>query len=247
MFRAAEKTAERSPNFVWTEDDKINESKRLRKLFEKATDKAIYKKIVAVTFFSGFKTVIVESRLRYVHKHFGDPKKAAVYSEKEIKRILRDKNIIRNNGKIRASRDNAKKMLELAKEHGTVKKWILGFKAFDDDERLANLIRELRKKFDYLGPRTVYHPLTDWGFPVVKPDRMVTRVLYRLGFIPSEDDSARNIEAIQTTCRRFARLTGYSIRYVDSVFVTIGQVGGADICRDNEPRCDLCYLEPYCR
>ena len=245
VFRAAEKTAALSPDFVWTEDEKINESKRLKKLFEKATDRDIYKEIVAVTFFAGFNAVTVESRLRHIHKYFGDPKKAATYSDKDIKKILRDKNIIKNNRKVRGCRFNAKKMLEVAKEHGTVKKWILEFAAYDDDERLLDLKNELRT-FKYLGPRTVYHALTDWGFPVVKPDRMVTRVLYRLGFIPSENDSDRNIEAVQTACRRFARLTGYSIRYVDSVFVSIGQAGEADVCRYKEPRRDLCHLTPYC-
>lgn len=246
IFRAAEKTAELSPNFVWTKEEKINESKRLRKAFENGTDEGIYQEIVAVTFFSGFNAVTVNSKLPAIFKHFGDPKKVSGYSENGLEAILKDKNIIRNNSKIRACWKNAKKFVGIAKEHGSVKEWILGFGAYEDDERLANLISELRKNFDYLGPRTVYHPLADWGFPVVKPDRMVTRVLYRLGFIPSEDDSEQNIEAVQTTCPRFARLTGYSIRYVDSVFVSIGQVGEADICRDKEPRRDLCHLTPYC-
>ena len=246
IFRGAEKTAALSPKFVWTEDEKINESKRLRKAFEDGTDEGIYKEIVAVTFFSGFNAVTVNSKLPAIYKHFGDPKKVSRFSENELETILKDKNIIRNHSKIKACWNNAKKFIEIAKEHGSVKEWILGFGAYEDDERLANLIRELRKNFDYLGPRTVYHPLADWGFSVVKPDRMVTRVLYRLGFIPGEDDSEQNIEAVQTTCRRFARLTGYAIRYVDSTFVSIGQVREADICRDKEPRCNLCYLKPYC-
>ena len=46
-------------------------------------------------------------------------------------------------------------------------------------KHLDHLSEDLKRHFSYLGLITVNHFLTDWGFPVLKPDRMVMRLLYR--------------------------------------------------------------------
>lgn len=55
----------------------------------------------------------------------------------------------------------------------------------------------LQERFEYLGEITVYHVLTDIGLPVLKPDRVVTRMFARLGITAVEDDLEATEEAGQ--------------------------------------------------
>jgi DNA-3-methyladenine glycosylase I len=57
------------------------------------------------------------------YDHF-DIEKVASYNKKQIDRLLNDPGIIRNRLKIQAAVDNAKKILEIQKEHGSFKKWL---------------------------------------------------------------------------------------------------------------------------
>jgi DNA-3-methyladenine glycosylase I len=107
----------------------------------------------------------------------------------------------------------------------------------------------LQYKFNYLGNITVYHYLTDIGFNVLKPDRVILRVFERLGLIESRDQLLKTV--IQG--RKFAEATGLPIRYIDIVFVKYGQQGksnyfGLDdgICLEKHPKCNICKLKKYC-
>src|SRR6516165_4853731 len=57
------------------------------------------------------------------YDHF-DIENVASYNKKQIDRLLNDPGIIRNKLKIQAAVDNAKKILEIQKEHGSFKKWL---------------------------------------------------------------------------------------------------------------------------
>ena len=99
-----------------------------------------------------------------------------------------------------------------------------------------------------------YHFMMDIGFPVLKPDLVLSRIFYRLGLTKSErvknDDDA---EEVVEQGRRFASATGHPIRYIDIVFVLYGQVREIDfglergICLGDRPRCDLCQITSDCR
>ena len=51
-------------------------------------------------------------------------KKVAVYSDKDVLRLLNDAGIIRNRLKVNAAIENAKTILSLQKEFGSFKKWL---------------------------------------------------------------------------------------------------------------------------
>ena len=59
--------------------------------------------------------------------HNFDPRKIAKYTEKDVKRLLKNKGIIRNQLKIRSTILNAKKFLEVQKEFGSFDKYIWQF------------------------------------------------------------------------------------------------------------------------
>ena len=63
---------------------------------------------------------------RQVYKGF-DPEKVARFRTSDIERLISDPGIIRNRLKIEASINNARKFLEVRKEHGTFSEYIWGF------------------------------------------------------------------------------------------------------------------------
>jgi DNA-3-methyladenine glycosylase I len=90
--------------------------------------------------------------------------------------------------------------------------------------------------------------MTDIGLPVLKPDRVISRIFFRLGIINDENDLAGTV----LQGKKFADATGLPIRYIDIVFVAYGQVQSLEfgidrgICLD-KPRCDECGLRKHCR
>src|SRR3979490_2554434 len=77
------------------------------------------------------------------------PDKVARLSEREIRALMQDPGIVRNERKIRATVENAKTILDLAKEYGSVKAYIRGF-----GKREGKLLEELQYKFKHIGPAT---------------------------------------------------------------------------------------------
>jgi DNA-3-methyladenine glycosylase I len=111
----------------------------------------------------------------------------------------------------------------------------------------------MRRRFDYLSKITSYHFLTDIGMPVLKPDRVIRRIFYRLGLIEDESESEAQLLDSVYQGRKFVQATGYPIRYIDIVFVAYGQVYstgtgiGQGICLKDHPRCEVCGVRDDCR
>jgi hypothetical protein len=96
-----------------------------------------------------------------------------------------------------------------------------------------------------MGPITSFHFLTDIGFNVIKPDRVLMRIFFRLGLVQSETDYVTAI----IVGRRFSEATGYPIRYIDIIFVSYGQIDLEKltaICTTVSPKCHLCGVSKYC-
>ena len=156
--------------------------------------------------------------------------------------------MIKNKNKINAIIKNAKIFVELNKDYKNYRNYILSFvpnypKA--DISEIRKLRQDLRKRFAFIGPATVNHLLTDYRLPVLKPDRMIMRVLYRTHLLKTEnlEDFDKAIEIGQIISNKFK----LPIRYVDTVLVCLGQVGEANICRKKDPKCNICELEKICK
>ena len=67
--------------------------------------------------------------------------------------------------KIRATVENARTILDLAKEHGSVKAYIAGF-----GKREGKLLEDLQYKFKHMGPATARVFLWSVGFPLTPSD-----------------------------------------------------------------------------
>lgn len=216
-------------------------------------DDAIYRQLVMVTFYSGFRAATVTAKREVILGHFPSVEIAAELSESKIIQILEDPSMIRNEKKIRACRANARAMRDIAAKHGSFAKYLheaCGADPVEDTpfENVLLLAEELQSTFDYLGEITIHHFLTDLGLPVIKPDRVICRVLRRIGILSDESQLLRAILA----GRRFARVTGHSPRYVDRVIVALGQVKTEELrierglCSKKDPLCGECLVAPHC-
>ena len=137
-------------------------------------------------------------------------------------------------------------------------RWLEGFGNLQISETTEIIVSALSKPGEHkvagFGSRAARHLVTDLGLPMLKPDVVVKRILYRLNLIGSENpnDKESDFEAIMIG-RSIAVATGMSIREVDILLVKYGQ-DGADplfgiptgICLSKNPSCGICSINKYC-
>jgi DNA-3-methyladenine glycosylase I len=75
--------------------------------------------------------------------------KVAKFNEKDIKRLMGDAGIVRNQAKIMAAVNNAKQLQNIKKELGSFQSYL---DSLDKSNNYALVIKELGKKFSRLGP-----------------------------------------------------------------------------------------------
>jgi DNA-3-methyladenine glycosylase I len=212
------------------------------------SDAEYYRILVDVIFYSGFLASTVNAKLDTIHKHFPDFESVSGYGEKEVDVILADESMIRNRRKIKACIENARLFKKIIRDHGSFQEYIESFNAKDSLEGFLSLKNELEGNFRGLGSITVYHFLTDTGFFVLKPDRVICRIFERLGLI----ENKKQIYQAVLQGRNFSKATGHPIRYIDIVFVAYGQVKSNEfgiergICMEDNPSCQLCGVQKYC-
>lgn len=222
--------------------------KKIKK--QKRDDNDYFWVMVYVTFYSGFKAKTVTDKIQAIENIFGDYEKVAKYDETKVQKIIESKKVIGHRQKINGIIHNANQIKAIKKQFGTFDNYLNSFGDTDDDKILFELIKDLKNRFKYLGGITVFHFLTDIGYNVLKPDRVLCRIFYRLGLVDSEEDFLGVIAA----GRKFASATGLPIRYIDIIFVAYGQVDAKPefglkegICLSSNPKCELCGVYEFCQ
>ena len=82
-----------------------------------------------------------------------DYKKVARYGARERRRLLADAGIVRHAGKIEATIENARRVLEVQKEFGSLSKYVWSFARLGAEA----LSKDLKKRgFRFVGPTTVH-------------------------------------------------------------------------------------------
>ncbi|AEH25185.1 DNA-3-methyladenine glycosylase I [Pyrococcus yayanosii] len=187
-------------------------------------------------------------------KYLGDFRTVARYGEDDVRRMLSDRNMIRHRRKIEACIHNAREFERIIQKYGSFANYLDSFGvSFDDYEGVKKKIRPaLIKRFKGIGKVTVYHYLTDLGFEVMKPDRTILRLFYRLGWLKSPEPTDENIDKTIRICREIAEKLNMWIRVVDIMLVAFCQENGnrdlgieRGICTKT-PKCDQCRLGEYC-
>src|SRR5688500_16807865 len=95
-----------------------------------------------------------------------DPELVASFDESDVSRLLSDVGIVRHQGKIRSTINNANRAVELIAGHGSLASYFWAFAEPSDQIPLemtattatsVRLAKELKKKgFTFVGPTTVY-------------------------------------------------------------------------------------------
>ncbi|MFA7290262.1 MAG: DNA-3-methyladenine glycosylase I [Melioribacteraceae bacterium] len=221
------------------------------KFFEnkKLSDDEYFENLIMIIFYSGFRASTVSSKEKIILRYFSDYKKVSQYSDDDFNIIFNDSDMIKNERKIKSCIKNAATFRDIVIEYKSFKNYIDSFNANQSFEKLILLKEELEYRFEYLGGTTVYHFLTDIGFNVLKPDRVILRIFKRLGLIESEKQLLKTV--IQG--RLFAKATELPIRYIDIIFVRYGQQGVNEyfglnngICLETSPNCNVCGINEYC-
>lgn len=213
------------------------------------SDAAIYQMLVMIVFYSGFKASTVEVKKGIILGYLGAFTHTARYTDLEVNQMMGDQKMIRNKSKIQSCIQNAKQFESIVSKHGSFKNYLKTFNADLSFENLLLLKEELEFKFHYLGGTTVYHFLTDLGFDVLKPDRVILRLFKRIGLIESNKQLLKAIIHGQN----FAKSTNLPIRYIDIILVKYGQKGKSQlfgledgICLEKQPFCTKCTLFSLC-
>jgi DNA-3-methyladenine glycosylase I len=251
IFNRIENTLRKESSFSHEDFEKAFEWYRNCN-YKNMSDDEIYWTMVCVVFYSGFRAKTVSERLQSLEKYFKDYQKVKGYTQAEVAQIIDDPNTIHNKRKIHGCIENAKKFDEIVKEHGSFGAYLASFgdpKDVSTVHLLSNDLRE-RKRFRYFGRITVNHFLTDLGFNVLKPDRVICRIFSRLGFVEDRED----LQGVIAVGRMIAEATAQPIRYVDIIFVKYGQEGEDEyfglkdgICLEDKPKCHKCEVTTYCR
>jgi len=92
-------------------------------------DRKLFEFLILDAFQAGLSWQIVLNKRDGFRKAFSnyDARKIAKYSERDVKRLMNDASIIRNQLKIRSTIANAKNFLNVQKEFGSFDKYIWGF------------------------------------------------------------------------------------------------------------------------
>ena len=126
-------------------------------------DGEYFERMTKSLFTAGLNWTVVEKKWPSFQKAFAgfSPVKVAPLSEKEVKALMTDAGIVRNERKIRATVYNAGEFLKLQKQYGSFRKYLDGFEK--DEERLLS---DLQEKFQHLGVSTARTFLWSVGYPL---------------------------------------------------------------------------------
>lgn len=130
----------------------------------------LFEKICLEGFQSGLSWITILRKRENFRAAFGrfDPETVAAFDQADIDRLLGDAGIIRHRGKIEATINNARRMVELVEAEGSFVDWIWGWAVVEpertDDrevpaltERSTELSKELKRRgWTFVGPTTVY-------------------------------------------------------------------------------------------
>ena len=130
-------------------------------------DDGYFERLTTYIFSAGLNSKVVQSKKNAFEEAFAgySPAKVAQFAERDVKRLMGDAGIVRNEKKIRATIHNASQFLELGKSYGSFKGYL---DHFGKEEKA--LQEDLAKRFHHVGPSTARMFLWSVGFPL-KPNQ----------------------------------------------------------------------------
>jgi len=151
--------------------------------FSKMSESDLFHVLAYIPFYAGMDSKVVTSKRNTITKYFDDYKKVMKYNQAMVEKMMKDPNMIGHQGKIQACIYNAKVVDSKVKEYGSFKRYLESLQFNKDEISMENAVAILMKEFKWLGEVTTHHFLTDIGAKTIKPDRVIMRVLNRMGYV----------------------------------------------------------------
>jgi 3-methyladenine DNA glycosylase Tag len=163
-------------------------------------------------FNAGFNWKVVEAMWPGFEEAFHgfDLGQCAMLNDEDIARLASDTRIVRHGGKIRSVQENAVFFSELAKEHGSVGKFIAGW----PDTDYAGLLALLKKRGSRLGGNTGQYFLRFMGKDSYVLSRDVVARLIAEGVIDKEPSSKSAMAAVQSAFNTWHEQSGRSLKEI---------------------------------
>ncbi len=187
-----------------------------RSALRRIPDDRVLSEMTRRVFQAGFVWRVVENKWDGFEQAFRrfDPKRIAKLSEKDLRDLARDTRIIRNPQKIRAVRDNAKLLVELAAEHGSAGRFFADW----PEEDIVGLWELLKQRGSRLGGMTGQLLLRHVGkdTPILGAD--VVRALREQGvFQEKNPTSKRTLRAVQEAFNAWREESGRSLSEISKI------------------------------
>jgi len=129
-------------------------------------DRRLFEKLCLEGFQSGLSWLTILRKREAFRAGFAsfDAKKVAKFTARDVTRLLKDAGIVRHRGKIESTINNAKRVLEINDEHGSLSKFIWSYlppateRPIDSKSPTSiRLSKDLKKRgWSDVGPTTVY-------------------------------------------------------------------------------------------
>ncbi len=157
-------------------------------------------------FRSGFVWKIVDNKWPNFEKAFAsfNPRAVANFSDERLESIAQDASIIRNHTKIKATRENAVFVMDIASQHESFGNFLGGWP--EDD--LVGLLLYLKKNGSRLGGHTGQYFLRFMGKDTFVFSKDVVKVLVAERVVDKEPTSKKAMTAVQTAFNNWRDETG---------------------------------------
>jgi len=172
-------------------------------------------------FRSGFNWSVVENKWPDIEAAYAgfDPYRTASLSDDELDTLLKDKRVIRQWRKLKAIRENAQYLVELAAEHGSAAKFFAEYPSTD----YIGLLDDLKTRGAFLGGVTGQYFLRELGKDSFILSRDVVAALLREKVFDGSPTSKSSLRKIQTAFNAWVEDGGESLTRVSRVLAfTVG-------------------------
>jgi|SRR5208283_4599499 len=116
-----------------------------------ASDEAYFENMCRVIFQAGLNWHVIDKKWPTIRKAFLNFKigKIAFFTAADVEKLMKDPDIIRNKGKIKAIIQDAQNFVAIEKQYGSFQKYL---DSLDKSNNYANVVKDLVNKFKWLGP-----------------------------------------------------------------------------------------------
>ena len=116
-----------------------------------SNDEVYFENMCRIIFQAGLNWQVIDNKWPSIKEAFlsFNIREIACFIDADVERLMKDRGIIRNKGKIKAIIQNAQNFKAIEKQYGSFQKYL---DSLDKSSNYANVVKDLVNKFKWLGP-----------------------------------------------------------------------------------------------